>query len=160
MFMRKMLAVLMLGWGVAVHAAEGAKSEAPRPKPSMLRTWFKHLKEGLSESSVAGSFQKSRVTAVAAVRGAPQGAVEPDKPQWKGGAKAKKAEQLKKEKAELASAVDLILEGKVKEGEAGLEAFEKAHPKSPLLADVAEAREKLKELEAGAAPAEQTEKAP
>ena len=145
--MKKLAVIAVLsclaGWTRAEEPASG--------KLSALKTWFKHFKEGLAESSVSNQYQRGRLTAVAAVRGAQQESVNADKPQWKGGNKAKKAEQLKKEKAELAKSVDLILEGKVKEGQAGLDSFEKAHPKSTLLPEVREAREKSKELGEGAA---------
>lgn len=139
------LIVLIPGLAAGLNAAE------PKSRASILKTWFQHLKEGLAESSVSGRYQKARVTAVAAVRGARQGAVEPDKPYWKGASKSKKAEQLKKERAELSSAVELILDGKLQEATAGLDAFEKAHPKSSLLSEVKEARDKAKELEAASA---------
>lgn len=159
--MKISLAATALVLGLASGPFNGAycAEEAARSRSSILRTWFQHFKEGLAESSVSSRYQKRRVTAVAAVRGAKQESVDPGKPHWKGGAKSKKAKQLRMEKAALAKAVDLILEGRIEEGKAGLDAFEKAHPKSSLLPEVREAREKLAELEAAApaADAEETE---
>ncbi|MFA6317120.1 MAG: hypothetical protein WC943_06850 [Elusimicrobiota bacterium] len=142
--------------GAAFGAPEPAK---PKPAKTWLRTWFEHLKQGLSESAVQGNYQKARVTAVAAVRGSEQELSDKNVPSWKAGARTRKALRNKAERQEFAKAVDLILEGKSEEGVAALEAFEDAHPKSPLLVDVREAREKARqmdspEVEAGSAPAE------
>ena len=142
----------------ALSASWAGAGEAPgKPKLTKLQTWFKHFKEGLAQSSVSESYQKRRVTAVAAVRGAAQGSVDPDKPAWKGTGKSKRDQQIKKERAELTQAVDLILAGKLKDGADKLDAFETAHPKSPLLSDVKAAREKVKEMEAAAPPQEPSE---
>ena len=138
-------ALFFFAWGLRAADAPAA------PKRTFLRTWFEHLKEGLSESAVQSHYQKNRVTAVAAVRGAQQDVVNPDKPAWKGGQKAKKSAQAKKERAQFGKAVDFILEGKTKEGLEALDAFEKAHPKSALLPDVEQARAKALELQAAEA---------
>lgn len=49
---------------------------------------------------------------------------------------------------EIASAVNLILEGKIDEGMKVLDAFEIRNPQSPLLASVRQAREKLRGIAA------------
>ena len=126
-----------------------------------LRSWFKHLKEGLADSSVSEHYQrKGSFAAVAAVRGAEQEGVDPKTPAFKSSEKVRKSKALKAERAELSAAVDLILAGKVKDGETGLESFEKAHPKSPLLADAHQALQKAMELDAGQAGAPAEEKKP
>lgn len=140
------LAVALSFAASAATGADAAKS-APKSKLSILKTWFKHLKQGLTESSVSGEFQRQRVTAVAAVRGSAQEHADPDRVAWKTGG-SKKLAALREEKAELASAVGLLEEGKVSEGLTALDAFEKAHPQSGLLREVSETREKAKELEA------------
>jgi TolA-binding protein len=118
---------------------------------SALRSWFKHLKEGLADSSVSEHYQRKQAfAAVAAVRGAAQDSVDPKAPAFKSSEKTRRSKELRGERQELTSAVDLILAGKLDEGQAGLDAFIKAHPKSPLLADAKQAREKMKELEAPA----------
>jgi hypothetical protein len=128
---------------ILVFVAAGAFAQDAKPQKSKFMMWFEHLKQGLSESSVQGRYQRGRrVTAVAAVRGSKQDGPDPDKPAWKSGKQAKKAATMKKERAEFAAAVDLIMGGKAPEGVAALEAFEKAHPESPLLPDVKEAKEK------------------
>jgi hypothetical protein len=121
----------------------------PSKRFSALKTWFQNLKEGLMESSVNEMQQKrGRVAAVAAVRGSKQGVADPDKPEWKSGRRAKRAEAVKQEREELSSAVDLVINGKLEEGITALDAFEQAHPKSPLLIDAKQAREKAKQLAA------------
>lgn len=138
--------VLSLFLCALAPALAPAAEEAGLKKWSALKTWFKHLKEGLADSAVSGQYQKGKVTAVAAVRGSPQDAVDPKKPSWKGSSQSKKAQELRKEKSELGKAVDLILEERFSEAEESLAAFEKAHPKSSLLAEAKEARAKLSEL--------------
>lgn len=133
---------------------EHPASTSPKARKTWLRTWFEHLKQGLSESAVQGDYQRVRVTAVAAVRGNQQQAADQNKPSWKAGAKGKKSAALKAERREFSRAVDLILEGKVQEGVAALDAFEKAHPKSTLVSDVREAREKAREMQAAPEPVE------
>lgn len=116
-----------------------------------IQTWFLHLKQGLSDSAVRSRYQTHRgATAVAAVRGAKQDAADADHPQWETMTKAQR-EALKKERLEFAADVDLALSGKVAQAGAGFDAFEKAHPKSRYLADVRQARERLKGLSAAPA---------
>ncbi len=110
-----------------------------------FKTWFEHLKEGLTESSVSAERQTGSMTAVAAVRGDKQSFAELDKPAWKSSGRIKKARELKKQKAELSSAVDLVLQGKMDDGDAKLAAFETAHPDSPYLAEAHQARAKIKQ---------------
>jgi hypothetical protein len=129
--------------------------DAQASKLAALKTWFKNLKDGLSDSAVRSHFQKQRsVGSVAAVRGEGQASADPDRPEWKTSTKSEKAE-FKKERQELAAAVDQIMGGKLVEGRASLDAFEKAHPKSRLLKDVAQARENASTMESlSAAPAD------
>lgn len=131
----------------SVSVVSFAQSPAqPESRKSLIMTWFEHLKKGLSESSVQHRYQRTRVTAVAAVRGDSQAQADPNQPEWKGSRKARKDAALRKERAEFAKAVDLIMEGKSEEGVQALDSFEKAHPKSSMLTEVREAREKAKEL--------------
>ncbi len=138
--MRYLALVLMLA--VGAHA-EGSKWDS-------LRTYFKHLKQGLMESSVEGVYQKRGLVAVAAVRGAGQAdeKSDPAKPGMKNPAKEKKIKVRKAEAREFEKAADLAVAGKFDESLAALEAFEKAHPKSSLLSDVKDAKEKVKEAQA------------
>jgi hypothetical protein len=150
-----MLAVLTL-------TAAPLYAQEPREKPSAasrfgagLRQWFLHVKEGLTESSVSSQRQKARITAVAAVRGAEQGEVDPAAPVWKSASGAKKAKATKKERAELAAAVDSALAGDLDGANAKLDAFEAAHEGSLLLTEAKEIRAKLKEAQAASEPATQ-----
>jgi TolA-binding protein len=135
--MRYLALVLMLA--VGAHA-EGSKWDS-------LKTYFKHLKQGLMESSVEGVYQKRGLVAVAAVRGAKQGdeKSDPSKPGMKDPVKEKRVKVRKAEAREFEKAVDLAVAGKYDEALAALGRFEKAHPKSTLLADVKEAKGKVKE---------------
>jgi TolA-binding protein len=125
--------------------AVGAHAEGSRW--DSLRTYFKHLKQGLMESSVAGSYQKRSSVAVAAVRGSGQADDKADlgQPAMKDPARERKIKARKAETREFEKAADLAVAGKFEEAGAALEAFEKAHPKSTLLADVKEAKGKVKE---------------
>lgn len=135
----------------AAKPAEAPKAESAATKVAAgFKTWLQHLREGLAESAVGGRRQKTRVTAVAAVRGAGQDSVDPEKPAWKSTAEAKKAKADKAEKAELASAIDTVLAGNLAEGRDKLAAFEKAHPDSALAKDAKEARVKVEEELKGA----------
>ena len=135
--MRYLALVLLLA--VGAHA-QGSKWDS-------LKTYFKHLKQGLMESSVEGVYQKRGLVAVAAVRGAKQGDEKSDlsKPSMKDPVKEKKIKVRKAEAREFEKAADLAVGGKYEESMAALEAFEKAHPKSTLLEDVKEAKGKVKE---------------
>ena len=143
--MKKTLSLVALA--VFIGAVSAKAVDAPS-RIEAVKTWFKHLREGLSDSAVRGNFQRGHTTtAVAAVRGEGQTSVDPDKPEWKTSTKSEKA-ALKKERAELSAAVDLVISGQLAEGKAALDAFEKAHPKSKLLPDVVKARENIAALEA------------
>lgn len=109
-----------------------------------FRTWFEHFKEGLTESSLTAERQRSGVTTVAAVRGNKQTSAELDKPVWKSPSADRRARALKKQKSELSAAVELVLQGKLDDGDAKLADFEKAYPDSPYLADAHQARAKIK----------------
>jgi len=135
--MRYLALVMMLA--VGAHA-EGTKWGS-------VKTYFKHLKEGLMESSVEGYYQKRNFTAVAAVRGPDRGDEKSDlsKPAMKDPVKVKKIKVRKAEAKEFEKAADLAVAGKFEEAAAAFEAFEKAHPQSTLLEDVREAMGKAKE---------------
>lgn len=124
------------------------KPSAPAPagKWGTVKTWFEHWKEGLKGSAVEKHYKRRRLSAVAAVRGAEQKLDDPGKPYIKGTASSKETKKLRKERAELAEAVELVLAGKVEEGSKRLDAFEAGHPNSPLLEDVRQAREMLKDM--------------
>lgn len=132
--------------------------EAPKDAKSRFMMFFKNLKDGLRESSVKGMHQKGKVTAVAAVRGAPQDDTRGDvnQPSMKEPMKSKKAKQARKERGAFEEAVDLITAGKVDEGDAKLAAFEKTYPNSPMIESVQEARAQVQALKGTAPSAEPT----
>ncbi|MBU6430599.1 MAG: hypothetical protein KGR26_16390, partial [Cyanobacteria bacterium REEB65] len=103
------------------------------------------VKQGLSESSVSDRRQMGHIVAVAAVRGQLQEDVDPTQPVWKSAVAGKRSKALTAQRKELSAAVDDILAGKFDDGRAKLDAFEKAHPKSPMLADAKDIRGKLDE---------------
>lgn len=140
---------------LALSLATGALAEEAKPGAmSKFKTFFQNLKEGLTTSSTSGLRQKNvRVGAVAAVRGSAQETADLDKPSWKTGSAAKKSKAARQQKADFSAAVDLAMEGKYAEADEKLAAFEKNYPDSDLLADVKNARVKIKEAQA-AAPAE------
>ncbi|HAH04902.1 MAG TPA: hypothetical protein DCM05_00015 [Elusimicrobia bacterium] len=128
---------------------EEKKAEAPAsatPAGKSTRQWFKNLLTGLQKSAVEGKYKRVRASAVASVRGAGQEEADPNKPYWKGGLSEKAAAQVRKEREQLASAVELALSGQAEEARARLDAFEKDNPKSTLKKEVQDIRAKLEDL--------------
>jgi len=143
--MNKIIAAVAL---LAVFGAYGLRAEQkPKTKWDSIREYFQFLKQGLTESSVQGVYQKRGAVAVAAVRGKDQTDEKADlsKPQMKSPAKERKIKVRKAESREFEKAAELALAGKFEETIAALEAFEQAHPRSPLLDDVRAAKAKAKE---------------
>ncbi|MBI4346097.1 MAG: hypothetical protein HY553_04540 [Elusimicrobia bacterium] len=132
--------------------AEDAPPAPARSAWADVKKWLGELRTAISESAVTRhQKQKRGALAVAAVRGHKQLLDDPAKPYWKGTAATKQEREERRERAELAAALDLALEGKNEAATAALDAFEAAHPNSALLADCRQAREKLKAAEAPAA---------
>lgn len=134
--MKTFAAVLTL----ALLAAPAGAAEDASAKMASMSAWFKNLKNALVPSMVSGRYTARSVTSVAAVRGDEQTALDPDRPEWRTSTKSPKLE-ARKEKAALASAVDLIMSGKYDDGKSAIAAFEKDYPKSPLLTAAREARQ-------------------
>jgi len=100
--------------------------------------YYENLLKGL-KSKVQKKFEsRTRVSAVAAVRGAKQGG-DADALYWKGGVSEKAQKKLLEEKKALGDAVQLIVDGKLADGKAGLESFIKDNPESFYAADAKEA---------------------
>lgn len=135
-------------------AARADDKPAPTARESVM-TFFRHLKESLSQSAVQGQRKKSRVGSVAAVRGADQASplADPNEPVLKGDARSKKDKIAMAEDAEFAKAVDLVIAGKTDEGVKALEDFKGKHPKSRSLDKVQQAIDQAKALNAAAAAA-------
>ncbi|MDE2313465.1 MAG: hypothetical protein KGL04_04740 [Elusimicrobia bacterium] len=126
--------------GPKAPAAE--KSEASDEIQDSARAWLLHLKEALTQATLAGDYQKGDVAQVAAVRGAPQQAVDADAPVWKGGFSDEARAELKTERAALAQGVELILDGHAAEGREKILAFEAQYPRSRLRGAAEEALRK------------------
>ena len=128
----------------ALLLAGSARAEDPKPAPTAkesVMTFFRHLKESLSESAVQGQRKHNKVGSVAAVRGENQASslADPNEPALKGDSRSRKEKLAKAEDAEFAKAVDLVLAGKSEEGVKALEEFKAKHPKSHSLDKVQEA---------------------
>ncbi|MFC1679721.1 hypothetical protein ACFL2T_05875 [Elusimicrobiota bacterium] len=139
------LASIFVIGGIVARPLAAADSE-PASRLTSVKKWFNHWRLALKKSAVEARYRRMSTTSVAAVRGAGQKGADPAKPYWKGSWSEKAATQRMKEREALAAAVDLILDGKTKEAEGKLDAFEKSYPKSTLLADVKLARAKLEEF--------------
>jgi hypothetical protein len=139
------LAALLLA-GAA--SAQDAKP-APTARESVM-TFFRHLKESLSQSAVQGERKHNRVGSVAAVRGADQSSplADPNEPVLKGDARSKRDKAAMAEDAEFAKAVDQIIAGKIDDGVKALEAFKTNHPKSRDLEKVQQAIDAAKGMNA------------
>ena len=136
----------------AVRADDAKPKSAPTTRESIM-TFLKHLKQALTESSVAEQYKSGATGAtVAAVRGENQNSAlaDPNAPILKGGADEALAKRRKAEDAEFEKGVDLLLAGKTAEGVKALEAFKAKHPKYRDLADVQKAIDGAKKLGANA----------
>ncbi len=132
-------------------------AEAPAPAPTSresILTFFRHLRDALSQTAVNAQRKPSRFGSVAAVRGADQSSSlsDPDKTTLKGDAASRRERRALAEDAEMKKGVDLILAGKLDDGIKALEAFKTGHPKSRRLAKVDEALAQAQALK-GEAPA-------
>jgi hypothetical protein len=138
----------------ALALAGPARAEESKPAgtTASIMTFFKHLKESLSQSAVSSERKHAgrRGSSVAAVRGASQNSAmaDPNEPSLKGDARSKKEKAAMAEDAEFAKGVDLVLAGKVDEGVKALEDFKVKHPKSHSLEKVQEAIDQAKALAA------------
>ena len=142
----------------ALLLAGAARAEDPKPAPTAkesVMTFFRHLKDSLSQSAVQGERKHARGASVAAVRGADQSSplADPNEPVLRGDARSKKDKVAMAEDAEFAKAVDLVIAGKTDDGIAALEAFKSKHPKSRSLDKVQQAIDQAKALTAQAVPA-------
>jgi hypothetical protein len=141
-------AALVLSIAAPVLAAEPAEQKAEAKPASSAMKVLKNLLTGLQKSAVEGRYRRVRTSAVASVRGAGQEDTDSSKPYWKGGLSEKAAAQQRKERDQLAEAVQMALSGKTDEGSAKLDAFEQEHPKTKLKKEVAEIRARIAEIKA------------
>lgn len=156
----KILVVALVSLLSAAPAFAQDAKPAPTQKQSIM-TFFRHLKESLSQSAVSGQRKKAKTGAVAAVRGEDQktSLSDPNETTLKGDPRVKKEKAVAAEDAEFAAAVELVLQNKPNEGVAALEAFKTKHPKSHNLDDVQKAIEQAKALTSAPAEAPKAEAA-
>jgi len=119
------------------------------------KSWYSNMLKGLRSKIEKGMESKTRVTAVAAVRGAKQGS-DPKALYWKGGISDAARKKLEAERKQLGDAVQLVLDGDVAGGSAALNKFIKDNPDSVMLQDAKDALAKLPAADAKAAPPAQT----
>jgi hypothetical protein len=127
--MKKLLISIALLFAFnTVHAAGGKD----------WKVYYDNLLKGL-KSKVQKKFEsKTRVSAVAAVRGAKQGS-DAEALYWKGGVSEEARKKLTEEKKALTEAVQLVVDGGLNEGRAALEKFIKDHPESFYVSDAKDA---------------------
>ncbi|MCX5791291.1 MAG: hypothetical protein NTY45_03600 [Elusimicrobia bacterium] len=129
--MKKILLTLALLFSVnAVYAADQSGG------------WYETLLKGLRTKVQKKLEARNRVSAVAAVRGAKQGA-DAHALYWKGGVSEAAQKKLEAERKQLADAVQLAVDGDNKGAKAALEKFVSGNPESVYLQDAKEALEKL-----------------
>lgn len=129
--MKKILLTLTLLFSVnAVYAADQSGG------------WYENLLKGLKTKVQKKLESKTRVSAVAAVRGARQGS-DAHALYWKGGVSDAAQKKLDAERRQLADAVQLAVDGDSKGARAALEKFMRDNPESVYLPEAKEAVEKL-----------------
>lgn len=127
--MKKTLMALALIFAVGVVHAEENKN---------WKAWYNDMLKGLKTKVQAKLQSKTRVSAVAAVRGAKQGE-DANALYWKGGVSEKAQKKLAEEKKQLTDAVELVVGGDVEGGRAALGKFLKNNPESFFVQDAKEA---------------------
>ncbi len=121
------------------------------------RTWYVNMLSGLKAKVEARLESKTRVSAVAAVRGANQNE-DPYALYWKGGISEKARKKLDDERKKLVSAVELVVNGDPGAGRDALNKFIKDNPDSCFVKDAQEALRNLPQP--GAKPAAGAGQAP
>lgn len=111
-------------------------------EPGDWKGWYSDLMKGLKTKVQAKLASKTRVSSVAAVRGAKQSS-DIEAPYWKGGVSEKAQKKLKAEKKQLMDAVQLVLDGDMEGGRKALAGFEKENPDSVFAPDARDALARL-----------------
>lgn len=114
------------------------------------KTWYVNMLRGLKAKVEARMASKTRVSAVAAVRGANQNE-DPYALYWKGGISEKAQKKLDDERKQLASAVELVVNGDPDAGRDALNRFTKDNPDSYFVKDAQEALKNLPQPDAAGA---------
>lgn len=144
--MKKILIALALVFAAGtLHAEEGKN----------WKGWYNGMLKGLKTKVSKRLESKTRVSAVAAVRGAKQGE-DANALYWKGGVSEKAEKKLAEEKKQLTEAVELVVGGDTEGGRTALKKFLKDNPESFFAQD---AKEALANLPAPEAKPEETKPA-
>ncbi|MCX5784411.1 MAG: hypothetical protein NTX59_01850 [Elusimicrobia bacterium] len=131
--MKKTLFALVLMFSVNSVMAQESKD---------WQGWYNNLLKGLKTRIQTRLTSKTRVSAVAAVRGAKQGS-DPMALYWKGGVSDNAQKKLDAEKSQFTDAVQLSVDGNVEDGRLALSKFIKDNPDSVFVQDAKEALSKL-----------------
>ena len=151
--MKKLLIALVLVFSFnAVYAADAVE----KPAKKDWKSWYSNMLKGLKSKVDKKLESKTRVSAVAAVRGAKQGG-DPKALYWKGGVSDAARKKLETEKKQLTDAVQLVVDGDLAAGRAAMAKFIKENPESVYIQEAKEGLESLPPAEEvkPAAPAEE-----
>ncbi|OGR45004.1 MAG: hypothetical protein A2X35_06305 [Elusimicrobia bacterium GWA2_61_42] len=131
--MKKILLALALVFSVnSVYAADKGD----------WKDWYSSMLRGLRAKVEKKLESKTRVSAVAAVRGAKQGG-DARALYWKGGVSDAARKKLDAERKLLTDALQLVMDGKMSEGKAAIGKFIKDNSESVYLPEAKEALERL-----------------
>ena len=111
--------------------------------------WYKGFLRSLKAKIEKRVTPKSKITAVAAVRGARQ-EDKSAKVYWKGSTSHKAQEKIDQDRKTIKEAVENIVEGDLEKGRTQLSEFVRKNPDSYFIAEAKEALEKLPAKEGGA----------
>jgi len=131
--MKKILLALVVVFSVNSVNAQESKD---------WKGWYGNLLKGLKTRIQSRLESKTRVSAVAAVRGAKQGS-DPMALYWKGGVSDNAQKKLDAEKNQFAQAVQLVVDGSLEEGRQELSKFVRDNPDSVFVPDAKEALSKI-----------------
>jgi len=123
------------------------------------KDWYSTMLRGLKSKVEKKLESKTRISAVAAVRGAKQGG-DARALYWKGGVSDAASKKLAAERKQLADAVQLVVDGSLPEGRAAIEKFIKDNPDSVYISEAKESLEKLPPAEEAKPAAEKKAGAP
>lgn len=127
----------------AVQPAGTDQAEVRKDKESW-KSWYDNFYKGLRSKVQKKFHSKTRVSAVAAVRGDKTGG-DASELYWKGGVSEQALKKAEAERKALGDAAELVVNGDAAAGRAALEKFIRENPESLYLPD---AREALKMLPA------------
>ena len=106
------------------------------------KDWYSNMLRGLKAKVEKKLESKTRVSAVAAVRGAKQGG-DARALYWKGGVSDAASKKLAAERKQLTDAVQLVVDGNLPEGRAAIGKFIKDNPDSVYASEAKESLDKL-----------------